>query len=144
MADKRFGQHLQELRKSCNYTQEFVASYLDISRQAYSHYETGRAVPPNDTCYKIAKLYGIPTDKLIELSLQICDHSLTSPNSKESDDLNAFLSYIEQEEHIQKLKHLNRKEKELLYYFDCIPEEEQNEILEILKIKKRKTENKER
>lgn len=142
MADKRFGQYLRELRKSYNYTQEFVASNLDLSRQAYSHYETGRAIPPNDTCYKIAELYDISPDKLIVQSLQISNHHLVSTNQNESGDLNGFLSYLEADEHIQKLKHLNRKEKELLYYFDSIPEEEQNEIIEILKIKKKKTENK--
>ena len=39
--DKRpLNQYLKELRKSCGYSQEFVASHLNITRQTYSHYET--------------------------------------------------------------------------------------------------------
>ena len=45
--DKRpLNQYLKELRKSCGYSQEFVASHLNITRQTYSHYETGRISPP--------------------------------------------------------------------------------------------------
>ncbi|MDE5777909.1 MAG: helix-turn-helix domain-containing protein [Lachnospiraceae bacterium] len=139
MSDKTLSKYLRELRKSFGYTQEFVASNLDISRQAYSHYETGRAIPPNDTCYKIAALYSISADIIINLSMQnnVCPH--TPPVYTTIDDLNPFLDYIENEAKSKKLKKLSRKEKELIYYFDNLPEIEQNEVLEILKIKLRKT-----
>ncbi|MBR1866103.1 MAG: helix-turn-helix domain-containing protein [Lachnospiraceae bacterium] len=136
MIEKTLGQYLKELRKSFGYTQEFVASHLDVSRQAYSHYETGRAVPPNDTCYRIANLYSVSIDTIIKLSLPTEEFTLST--SPDAESLNDFLNYIGNEKNIHKLKYLSRKEKELLYYFDSIPPQEQDEILEILKIKLRR------
>lgn len=138
MSEKTLGQYLKELRKSYGYTQEFVASHLDVSRQAYSHYETGRAVPPNDTCYRIANLYSISVDNLINLSLQTGGITFSYNSAPGNEILNDFLNYMEKEENIHKLKYLSRKERELLYYFDSIPTQEQDEIIEILKIKLRR------
>lgn len=133
MIEKTLGLYLKELRKSYHYTQEFVASHLDVSRQAYSHYETGRAVPSNDTCCRIANLYSIPVDSIIRLSLPA--EGMGAPPSEREADLAGFLQYIEDERNLYKLKYLSRREKELLYYFDGIPVPEQDEVLEILKIK---------
>lgn len=135
MDEKQLGQYLRTLRKSYGYTQEYVASHLDVSRQAYSHYETSRALPSNEAFYKIANLYGISADSLIEMSL-LSDPSisyLTHPSCDE--DMEQMLAFLNNEKNASKLKHLPRKEKELLYYFESISLKDQNEILEILKIK---------
>ncbi len=126
---------MKNLRKSRNYTQEFVASYLCISRQAYSHYETGRAVPTNDTCYKIANLYSIHPNKIIELSLQPVNLADASISDNSPNDFDDFLEYSSEQENYKKLRYLNHKEKELIYYFNNISTYDQEEILEILKIK---------
>ena len=34
---KTLKQYLKELRKTYNYSQEFIASHLNITRQTYSH-----------------------------------------------------------------------------------------------------------
>lgn len=135
MADMTLGKYLKNLRKSRNYTQEFVASYLCISRQAYSHYETGRAVPTNDTCYKIANLYSIHPNKIIELSLQPVNLADASISDNLPNDFDDFLEYSSEQENYKKLRYLNHKEKELIYYFNNISTYDQEEILEILKIK---------
>lgn len=135
MADLSLGKYLKNLRKSRNYTQEFVASYLCISRQAYSHYETGRAVPTNDTCYKIANLYSIHPNKIIELSLQPTNLSEANASDNLPNDFDEFLEYSGNQENYKKLRYLNHKEKELIYYFNNISTYDQEEILEILKIK---------
>lgn len=135
MADMTLGKYLKNLRKSRNYTQEFVASYLCISRQAYSHYETGRAVPTNDTCYKIANLYSIHPNKIIELSLQPANLADASSSDNLPNDFDDFLEYSSEQENYKKLRYLNHKEKELIYYFNNISTYDQEEILEILKIK---------
>ena len=67
MQNTTLDQYLKELRKACNYSQEFVASHLNITRQTYSHYETGRIIPPTNSLYNIAKLYGIPVENLLDL-----------------------------------------------------------------------------
>ena len=67
MANKTLEQYLKDLRRSCSYSQEFVASHLNITRQTYSHYETGRITPPVNSLYNLAKLYGVPVESFLEL-----------------------------------------------------------------------------
>jgi len=62
--------YLKELRKSHHYKQDFVASQLNIIRQTYSHYETGRVTPPVKALCKLAELYGIPVENLVALVLE--------------------------------------------------------------------------
>ncbi len=69
MPENQLGSYLKKLRKSNNYTQEYVASCLDIIRQSYSHYETGRTTPNNETLQKLATLYHIPLQNFISLQL---------------------------------------------------------------------------
>lgn len=59
-------EYLKQLRKSHHYKQEEIASVLHISRQTYSHYETGRIRPSINTLYGIARLYGILADDILE------------------------------------------------------------------------------
>lgn len=142
MNDLFLGKYLKNLRKSHDYTQEFVASYLCISRQAYSHYETGRAVPTNDTCYKIANLYSISPNKIIELSLQSVNLTEKKASDNATNDFDGFLEYSSEQENYKKLRYLNHKEKELIYYFNNISVYDQEEILEILKIKLKRNQRK--
>ena len=51
--DNPLGDRLKALRKRSGYSQEFVASKLNIIRQTYSHYETGRIIPPIDSLYHL-------------------------------------------------------------------------------------------
>lgn len=62
--------YLKELRKSHHYKQDFVASQLNIIRQTYSHYETGRVTPPVKSLCKLADLYGIPVESLLVFILE--------------------------------------------------------------------------
>ena len=45
-------------------TQAEVASELQISLQAYKHYEAGRRVPSLEMASKIADIFGITLDEL--------------------------------------------------------------------------------
>ena len=63
-------EYLRELRKSHHYKQDFVASQLNIIRQTYSHYETGRITPPVKALCKLSKLYGIPVESLLTLIME--------------------------------------------------------------------------
>lgn len=62
--------YLKELRKSHHYKQDFVAAQLDIIRQTYSHYETGRITPPVKALCKLARLYEVPVESLLVLVLE--------------------------------------------------------------------------
>ena len=63
-------EYLKELRKSHHYKQDFVASQLNVIRQTYSHYETGRVTPPVKALCKLAVLYDVPVEKLLALILE--------------------------------------------------------------------------
>jgi len=134
MNGKNLGQYLKSLRKVNGYTQEYVASYLDISRQAYSHYETNRVTPPNDICCKIANLYHLSTDAIISFSISEGNDAENTPVSS-LHEMEGFFNYVSNEENTKKLHYLSTKEKELMYYFHCLPVKDKDEIIEIMKLK---------
>lgn len=138
MTNKTLGQYLKRLRKTFNYTQEFAASKLDISRQAYSHYENGRAIPPNDTIYKLASLYNVSAEMLIELSLQTNGSLLQDEPAAYKADLDSFLEYMDTDNNNERYKNLSNREKHVIYYFNNIPTTDQDEILEIMQMKLRR------
>jgi transcriptional regulator with XRE-family HTH domain len=141
MKNELLAKRLKELRKANNYTQEYVASYLNIGRQAYSHYETGRNTPSTDTLYNIAALYGIPYQSLFEL-IVTGDHpfsyQMSPDNASVVNEVSDFLEYINAPENEKKLKLLSVKEKELLYYYDKLTAKDQGDILDFIKIKAKK------
>lgn len=57
--------NLRRLRTENNYTQEQIGEKLNISRQAYSNYETGKRVPDIDMLIRIADIYGVTLEQLI-------------------------------------------------------------------------------
>ncbi|MBE5936925.1 MAG: helix-turn-helix transcriptional regulator [Lachnospiraceae bacterium] len=131
---------LKELRKANGYTQDYVASYLGIVRQTYSHYETGKRTPNYDTIYKLAGLYNISVDDLIQLTviseeLEEYSYFIQAPKNEELSD---YLDYLNNPRNSKKFHLLNRFEKELLYYFEKLTEEDRMEIIEFTKIKANK------
>lgn len=57
---------LKELRKKNKYSQEYVAEQLNISRQAISHWENGKAYPDIDNLVLLAELYDVSVDELLQ------------------------------------------------------------------------------
>lgn len=140
MSNKTLEQYLKDLRKSCNYSQEFVASHLNITRQTYSHYETGRITPPVNSLYNLAKLYGVPVENFLELVVTYninMDFALKSQTSKidMTDDLSFFVDFINAPENSKKFKFLNRRERQLLFYFLLLDTRDQDDILAFMKVK---------
>lgn len=74
---------LIELRKQNNYTQEYVSSYIHISRGGYSQYETGKRVPSNESLLKLSELYNISIDQLINHQTISDSDSILSDSSNE-------------------------------------------------------------
>lgn len=143
MSAKTLEQYLKELRKSCNYSQEFVASHLNITRQTYSHYETGRITPPANSLYNLSKLYGVPVESFLELSVTYninMDFALNPvPDSADmNNDLADFLDFINTPENRKKFKYLERNDKLLLYYFLQLDNRDKEDILCFMKIKSRR------
>jgi len=56
---------LRELRLKAGLTQEQIAPQIDVARATYAGYEVGKSVPDIYTLEKIANVYGVSLDYLI-------------------------------------------------------------------------------
>ncbi len=62
----KISKNLKALRRQFNYTQAFVAKRLNITRKAYQSYESGLKVPTLQNFIKLAKLYDVSYEELLE------------------------------------------------------------------------------
>lgn len=58
-------ENLLSLRKRNQYSQEYVAGQIGVSRQAVAKWESGETVPDIVNCGKLAKLYDVTLDDLV-------------------------------------------------------------------------------
>ena len=65
MDKQKFITSLKEIRKRKMLTQAEVAKFLNITPQAYAHYEQGYSSPDIITCKKLASLFGVSLDVLL-------------------------------------------------------------------------------
>ena len=133
-------QKLKELRKVHNYTQDYVAEALGIVRQTYSHYETVKRMPDAESLYKLAGLYNISVDDLMHLTLQIDrDISYDAPQpTSSSSELSEYLEFYNNPANRKKYMFTSTLEKEFLFYFQKMSEEDKKEMIEFAKIKAHK------
>jgi len=61
-----FGDRLRTLRKKHDMTQEQVAKKLNIVRSTYAYYETGKTSPDFNTVVRLARLFNVTTDYLLD------------------------------------------------------------------------------
>lgn len=140
MNNKLLPQKLKELRKINNYTQDYVAEVLGVVRQTYSHYETGKRTPDAEALYKLAGLYNISIDDLMHLTMNVDRNiSYDAPvPTQSSTDLAKYLEFFNDPANKKKYQFNTNLEREMLFYFDKISEEDKKEIIEFTKIKARK------
>lgn len=131
MTDKALGEYLKVLRNHRGYSQEFVASHLNIIRQTYSHYETGRILPPLEAICALAELYQVPIDSLLKLVIQ--------PNSEQDS-----VSLTEPSDSKKKTLDLSPKEAELISHFRLLDKRDKDDILDFIKLKSQKTAKREK
>lgn len=53
------------LREEFEYTQQFVADYLNCKRTTYESWETGHIILPLDVANKLANLYNVPISYIL-------------------------------------------------------------------------------
>ena len=70
------------LRKQRKLTQQEMAQYLGITRQAYQRYENGSREPDIATLYKIADFFAVTLDDLLEREQAELQSLNPSTNSK--------------------------------------------------------------
>lgn len=63
---KKLAKNLKDLRNQYNYTQMFVAEQIGITYQSYQAYEWGTAIPTLQNFIKLAKLYHVSYEELLE------------------------------------------------------------------------------
>lgn len=131
---------LKELRKSHNYTQDYVASSIGTVRQTYSGYETGVRTPSAQVIYKLAGLYKISVDDLLSITLNVDrDEFYDAPEKTITGHmLNQYLDFLNDPVNKNKYANLSSDEKELLYRFNLLSEDDKYEISEIINIKLRR------
>lgn len=71
------GDNLKKLRDANRFSQEQVASFLDINRSTYSNYESGDREAPLDVLEKASDLFGCELHLLFEEDDAIVDNMLT-------------------------------------------------------------------
>ena len=59
---------LKEIREDHDYTQEYVANYLNMSQTGYSKYECGDRDIPTEVLKKLARLYDTSIDYLLYMT----------------------------------------------------------------------------
>ena len=65
------GNHLFQARKRCGLTQEEVAEKLGVSRQTVSKWETDETLPDIRQSKRLALLYRLSLDELIDFDLDV-------------------------------------------------------------------------
>ena len=58
---------MRGLRELHAYTQQEVAQQLHVERSTYTWYELGRVIPKIDTLVRLASLYGVSVDCLLDI-----------------------------------------------------------------------------
>lgn len=128
---------LKELRKSHNYTQDYVASSIGTVRQTYSHYETGKRIPGAHIIYKLAGLYNISVDDLLSLTLDVDRNENYDAPTKTFNGikLENYLNFINEPTNKKKYSYLTSEEKELIYGFSLLSEDDKYEIMILVNAK---------
>jgi len=70
------GEKIRELRRGKKLTQEQLAEYLSVSAQAVSKWETGLTCPDIDMLPRLAVLFGVTTDELLDVDRRRIDREV--------------------------------------------------------------------
>lgn len=109
---KELRELLRDLRDDHNLKQKTIATYLGISQQAYSNYETGHREIPIWVVIALAKYYKVSTDYLLGTG----NPYLGNTNLK-----NFFLPHITMHDLMYDIQTLNKNSrKELLRYIQYL------------------------
>ena len=116
------GQQLKMLRELNNLTQRQVAEILNIDRSTYSYYELGKTRPDIYMITKLARVYNVSTDYLLEFDQKT--------NSVLHDD---SIEYKHSYPNIRYLSELRLEEQQLVLYFRQLKDEDKEKVLEEVK-----------
>ena len=127
MSNIQLANNLRFLRTKHKLTQDDLSSLLNISRQAYSNYETSKRTPDLDSLLHISRFYRISIDELVLDNLQSTYHTSALktgeeyiPNvvmAKEKNTGNSIYLSREELDFIIKYRALSEENKQILAGF---------------------------
>lgn len=77
MNDYSFGNRLLSMRNKCGMTQRQVASYVGVTDKAVSKWETGASKPTTNALRRLAELYGVSIDDMLDMRDGAGEKSIT-------------------------------------------------------------------
>lgn len=129
------GEFLKKLRTEQHFTQAYVARHLGTTRQAYAYYENSAAIPDLDILINLSALYQISLQSFLHYCSsnqadKIAESFHYSSQPYEKTLYPEFLTFYSSQENMKKYHHLNRSEKKMLFMFQKLSDEEQEELLQ--------------
>lgn len=126
------GEFLKQLRLEQHLTQNQIAKYLGITRQAYAYYEHSDSIPDIEILMQLSSLYHIPLETFLT-NIPSNTNRIAEASSYAASALPdlypEFIDYYTQQENMKKYHHLTRIEKKVLFLFQKLSPEEQSELL---------------
>lgn len=94
-----FGSNLRNIRENRGLTQQQVADMMEIDKSTYCGYETGKRQPDVQKLKKLAKIFGISGDELLETGYDEAPAKIS--NGERSEDAILYSAYKSAPENVQ-------------------------------------------
>ena len=119
MSNIQLANNLRFLRTKHKLTQDDLSSLLNISRQAYSTYETSKRTPDLDSLLHISRFYRISIDELVLDNLQSTYHTSALKTGEE------YIPYVvmAKEKNTGNSIYLSREELDFIIKYRALSEE---------------------
>lgn len=119
MSNIQLANNLRFLRTKHKLTQDDLSSLLNISRQAYSNYETSKRTPDLDSLLHISRFYRISIDELVLDNLQSTYHTSALKTGEE------YIPYVvmAKEKNTGNSIYLSREELDFIINYRALSEE---------------------
>ncbi len=121
---------LKHFRRSKGYSQKQVAELLDISIATYSGYERGASEPDIETLVRLAYLYGVSTDLLLQkanLNMTTSNEGVFKSFKEQTDEMIEQFSEKKQPAMVKIVNLINSFMDQLEKVKEELPEEYDNE-----------------
>ncbi|MBR2152186.1 MAG: helix-turn-helix domain-containing protein [Clostridia bacterium] len=111
---------IRECRRECGYTQQMVATALNVDRTTYTCYESGKTEPSIDSISQMSKIFGVSINELLACYEDNAPTvSVASPGS----------SFRTGEGEGMSIRLLSKDEKEFIMLYRMMGEKEREELL---------------
>ena len=119
MSNIQLANNLRFLRTKHKLTQDDLSSLLNISRQAYSNYETSKRTPDLDSLLHISRFYRISIDEPVLDNLQSTYHTSALKTGEE------YIPYVvmAKEKNTGNSIYLSREELDFIIKYRALSEE---------------------